>query len=267
MVQHGTARHSVVAWHQQEQWLRAHRTATDALQEDGCSVREWMLCWGMDAVTGQCSASPPCHAEEFRVSSGPAVGVHAVLPCWDAVISASTTSSPHVQPGKNASSVPWASQHPSKSRASIQGGERPLTHSPRRESAAGLGQEPRPDTSASSAMLLPGRILSPQGRNGLGEEGTAGSFARQELAVLASDRAQFTAASAFPQDPVGRKSRVGWGCWMREGTGGRLRRGRAACAASKQLCAGRKPCKRSRRAALARGSLMGHKFLLRIVAC
>lgn len=171
----------------------------------------------------------------------------------------SLEKTPRASPGHP--SIPLSREPP------IQGGERPLTHSPRRESAAGLGQEPRPDTSASSAMLLPGRILSPQGRNGLGEEGTAGSFARQELAVLASDRAQFTAASAFPQDPVGRKSRVGWGCWMREGTGGRLRRGRAACAASKQLCAGRKPCKRSRRAALARGSLMGHKFLLRIVAC
>lgn len=122
----------------------------------------------------------------------------------------------HVQPGENASSIPWASQHPSKSRASIQRGERPLTHSARRESA-GLGQELRPDTSAPSATLLPERMLFPQGKNGLGEEGTAGSFVWQELAVPASDREQFTAASTFPQDPLGRKSRVGWGCWMRGG--------------------------------------------------
>lgn len=208
----------------------------DVLRGNGCCIGRWMLCWGMDAGTGQCSASPPCHTSEFRVSSGPSVGAHAVLPCWDAVISASTTSSPRVQPGKNASSIPWASQHPSKSRASVQGGERPLSHSSRRESAAGLGQELRPDTSAPSAMLLCGQILSPQGRNGLGEEGTAGSFAWQELAALAWDRAQFTAASTFPQDPLGRKSRVGWGRWMREGTGGRPARQSCMCRIKAAVC-------------------------------
>lgn len=48
----GPAWHSMVAWHQQEQWLWAHRTRTDALQGDGCSAREWMLCREMDAVLG-----------------------------------------------------------------------------------------------------------------------------------------------------------------------------------------------------------------------
>lgn len=180
------------------------------------------------------------------------------LPCWDAVISAITTSSPHVQPGKTAWSIPWASQHPCKPRASIQGGERPLSHSARRESAEGLGL--RPDTSAPSAVLLPELIPFP--RAGTGRE----SRARPGRAGIGQGTVH--PCSTFPQDPLGRKSRAGWGCRARGRDGREGDSGAAELPVPvKAAVSRRKPCEHSRRAALARGSLMGHKFLLRIVAC
>ena len=101
----------------------------DALQRDRCFAGGWMLCEGMDALRGDgCSARPHRHAAEVRGSSGPATGAHAVPPCWDAVISANATSSPHVQAGKITPSIPWASWRPSEPGTSVQGGERPLTH-------------------------------------------------------------------------------------------------------------------------------------------
>lgn len=46
--------------------------------------------------------------------------------------------------------------------------------------------------------------------------------------MLAWDRAQFPTASTFLQDPLGRKSRVGWGCWVR-GRDGRETPARQSC--------------------------------------
>lgn len=107
----------------------------DALQRDRCFDGGWMLCEGMAAVLGMnavlgdgCSARSRWHAAEVGVGSGPAVGAHAVPPCRDAVISANATSSPHMQAGKTAPSIPRASRHPSEPGTSVQGGERPLTH-------------------------------------------------------------------------------------------------------------------------------------------
>lgn len=261
---------------------------TDALQGHGGSVRGWMLysvrmlCWGMDTVLGdECSAGdgyragdscfvrPRWCAAGVRVSSGPAVRAHAVSLHWDAVISANATSSPHVQAGKTSLSVPQAYQHPSEPRTSVQGGERPLTHPPCCESAAGLGQELWPDT---SALALPAQPRSsPDGSCPPRAEMGWGGFGRRTKPPWAAalqgsmhsgswqccppDWAHFElpASVVLPQKPLGRKSTVGWGllCWSltkeREGAGGRVRHGRAACATSKPLSAGRKPCKHSRR--------------------
>lgn len=127
----------------------------DALQRDRCFAGGWILCEGMDAVLGTmlCKEQMLCWGIEGlwgmdavfsmdavlgvdalpdhtgmqlkSVSCGLAVGAHAR---WDAVISANATSSPHVQAGKTAPSIPWASRHPSEPGTSVQGGERPLTH-------------------------------------------------------------------------------------------------------------------------------------------
>lgn len=111
-------------------------------------------------------------------------------------------------------------------------------------------------------------MLFPQGTNGLREEGTAGSFAWQELAVLTSDREQFTAAFHVSAASTGEEEPGGLGV-LGEGKGPEGDSGAAELHVphERSCVPGGSPAKHSRRAALARGSQMGHKFLLRIVAC
>lgn len=121
---------------------------------------------------------------------------------------------------KNASSIPWASQHPSKSRASIQGGERPLSHSPCRESAEGW--ELRPDTSAPSAMLLPERMLFPRAEMGWERRAWPIPLHGRSWQCWHRTGHNFPLALRFRRIHWG--GRAGWagGGGRGEGTGGRL---------------------------------------------
>lgn len=177
---------------------------TDAFLGDGCSA--WGGCCNRDG----CSARPPCHAAEVRVSSHVGACGAAMLGCCP---SANATSSPHVQAEKPALSLPWASQHPSEPGTSVQGGERPLTHPPHCESAAGLGQEPQPDILPSLCSLghAPSRmdpVLPGQKWAGkrVWEEGTE---PQQQLRMAGAGTAAHH--PVLPQELVGRKGRVGWG--------------------------------------------------------
>lgn len=181
-----------------------------------------------------------------------------------------------LQPPVQAASIPGAPRHPSEPGAVVQGGERPLSHPPRRDSAAALGQEPRPDASAlalppwprsvpAGSCPPPGHKMSLAAFGGLGGGHGQGSAAPR----CCPRHGARVASAAFPQEPLGRKGRVGWGLHEGKGPGRGGVRGTAALHAPHQSRPRREEALRALapRAALGCGSLMGYKFLRRIVAC
>lgn len=84
---------------------------------------------------------------------------------------------------------------------------------------------------------------------------------------------ELPASVVLPQKPLGRKSRVGWGLLCRsltkerEGAGVSLAWQSCMCHIKATLRREEALQAFTERAALAHGSLMGHKFLSRIVAC
>lgn len=229
-----------------------------------------MLCTGTDAVFGM-DALPDRTAMQLKSGSA-LMWEHVVPPRWDAVTSANATSSPHVQAGKPALSLPWASRHPSEPGTSVQGGERPLTHPPHCESAAGLGQEPQPDILPSLCSLshAPSRmdpVLPGQKWAGkrVWEEGTE---PQQQLCMAGAGIAAHH--PVLPQELMGRKARVGWGLLCqslplapsltepREEAGWRLR---LHVRPPSRAPAGRSPGSAHGASSPVHGSQMGRKFL------
>lgn len=231
----------------------------------------WTLCWypmlcqqtgtvlGVGCSDGDIYGVSPCCP---RVDS--TLLLRAVAPCWDAISSVNATSSPHVQTGKTTLSIPQLSGIP----LSQEPGRGKATDSPHHT----VSQQQDWDrncvrTLCLLATLHASWILSFKGRNGVGswEEGTGSSagvcshpFAQQHA------RCCLLLGHALLPLRFRRKGRLGWGL-----PGQGLGVCTAELHASHQSCLRREETLRAcaERAALLHGSLMGCKFLRRIVAC